>query len=632
MLKQIGFVASNEKMARIAKKMFAKYEDEVAVETGSMDLGVEIAESLIKNGAKVIISRGGIAKTIKNRLEIPVIEVPITVEDIAEAILEASTVGKAIALVGFNNLFRGLKLLNPLLKINFEQVFISDHEEIESEIIKLKNKGIDVIIGGEFQCKIAGEQQLKSVLLKSGSKAISHAYQEAKIILDTLMYERRKMEEIRAILDYTRAGYVAINQKGEITLINPAALQLIPHYNNEPFGKPLQEVYPSLASLIDVLSTGKERFQDIISIGPTNVLCDQIALMPDKEVIGAVAIFQDIDVVQKAEHKIRKNFLSKGWHASYTLNDIKGESTAIIKSIQSAQIFSSTDSAVLITGESGVGKELFAQGIHNMSNRKHGPFVGVNCASLPESILESELFGYQEGAFTGAKKSGKPGLFEIAHCGTIFLDEISEIPLLLQGRLLRVLQEKEVMRLGSDKVIPIDTRIIAASNRNLATLVAEKKFREDLYFRLNVLRLHVPPLRERKEDIYKLAIYFLEKSMRNNKIIFTKPAIETLCNYLWPGNIRELQNLMERISIMSVLDAVVSENYVKNLLIENEPLLASFANETFLSKQKIHISKEEIVESLRISAGNKERSARLLGIHRSTLWRWLKKYQIDLNV
>lgn len=632
MLKQIGFVAPNEKMAIIAKRIFAKYGDEVLVETGSIDIGVEVAESLIKNGVKVVISRGGIAQLIRKRLKIPVIEVPITVEDIAEAILEASTAGKAIALVGFNNLFRGLKLLNPLLKINFEQVFIRSHEEIESEIIKLKQKGIDVIIGGEYQCKIADEQQLKSVLLKSGSKAIYHAYQEAKAILDTMMYERQKTEEIRAILDYTRAGYVAINKKGEITLINPAALKLNPYSNGEVLGKPLQEVYPGLMSLMDVVSSGREHFQEIISIGTANVLCDQIPLLSDQEVIGAVAVFQDIDAVQEAEHKIRNNFLAKGWYADYRLNDIKGESPAIRKSIQFAKMFSGTDSTVLITGESGVGKELFAQGIHNMSKRKNGPFVGVNCASLPESILESELFGYQEGAFTGAKKSGKPGLFEIAHNGTIFLDEISEIPLTLQGRLLRVLQEKRVMRLGSDKIIPIDTRIIAASNRNLATLVAEKKLREDLYFRLNVLRLHIPPLRERKEDIFPLASYFLEKSIKDKEIVFTESAIEALCEYVWPGNIRELRNLIERVAIMSVLEPVVSEKDIQNFLKENEPLLTCSTNNSFFSKPKINITKEEIAKSMRIAAGNKEQAARILGIHRSTLWRWLKRHQIDVDL
>ncbi|SDF21569.1 sigma 54-interacting transcriptional regulator [Sporomusa acidovorans] len=624
-MKQIGYVAPNSEMVEIAVTIFKQYGDDVAIEVSGSDLGIQSARLLIQQGAKVIISRGGAALSISNNLQIPVVEIPITFEDIADAILRASGLGGSIAVIGFENLLNGLAVLNPLLKIDIEQVYIHDQREIREKIVQLKQKGIDVIIGGKLQCQVAAEYNMKFVLLQSGPKAICQAYLEAKNLLDTLLKERQRAEEVRAILDHTRDGYVAIDKQGKITLANRAVLQWLP-YHNGYLKKSVQDVFPGLENLTDVLLTGKEYLHDITALGSTNVLYNRIPIILDKEVVGAVATLQNISSIQEAESKIRNNFFAKGWYASYSLADIKGESPLIKTTIDCAKKFSATDSTLLITGESGVGKEMFAQGIHNASNRKNGPFVGVNCASLPEGILESELFGYNEGAFTGARKTGKPGLFELAHHGTIFLDEISEIPLVLQGRLLRVLQEKKVIRLGSSKVIPVDIRIIAASNRDLALLAAQNKFRKDLFFRLNVLRLNIPPLRERPEDIPALALGFLEKNFIDNKPALSQSAADALRNYSWPGNIRELQNLMERLSITLSPVTTIDAGDIKNLLKENEPLTPN--RHPPVNEQKTTISREQIIETLTLAGGSKEKAAAMLGVHRSTLWRWQKKYML----
>lgn len=626
-MKQIGYVAPNIEMVEIAANIFKEYGDHVAIETISSDMGIQSAKKLVQQGAKVIISRGGAAIAIKNSLHFPVVEIPITFEDVAVAISQATAIGRSIAIIGFNNLLNGLELLNPLLRIDLEQVYIYDQSEIEAHVVRMKQKGVDVIIGGRMQCRVANEHNVKSVLLKSGAKAISQAYQEAKNLLDNLLKERQRAEELRAILDYTRDGYVAIDKQGKITLTNRAALNWTSYHSN-PQEKPVQEVFPGLENLADVLLSGKEYLHDITSIGSTNVLYNRIPIVLDKEVVGAVATMQDISSVQEAESKIRDNFFAKGWYANYSLADIKGESTTIKSTIEYARKFSATDSTILITGESGVGKEVFAQGIHNASRRRNGPFVGVNCAALPEGILESELFGYTEGAFTGARKLGKPGLFELAHHGTIFLDEISEIPITLQGRLLRVLQEKKVIRLGSSKVIPIDIRIIAASNRDLALLAAQNKFRKDLFFRLNVLRLNIPPLRERREDIPILATRFLERNSNGNKITLNESAANILSNYPWPGNIRELQNLMERLAITIPPNTSIDTRDIQTLLKENEPLFQGSYQNPYLAEEKEDISREKILEAIRLAGGSKEKAAVMLGVHRSTLWRWLKKCTI----
>jgi len=289
-----------------------------------------------------------------------------------------------------------------------------------------------------------------------------------------------------------------------------------------------------------------------------------------------------------------------------------------------AEKYAAADSTLLVQGESGTGKEMIAQGIHIASQRKGGPFVAVNCAALPESLLESELFGYEEGSFTGARKGGKAGLFEMAHKGTIFLDEIGELPLLLQARLLRVLQEREVMRIGGSKMIPVDVRIIAATNRNLIQLIHEGDFREDLYFRLAVLVLKVPSLRERLEDIPCLVESFLKEWRKAGNIQVTEEDIRRLQTYSWPGNIRELKNLLERALVLTE-DGEPLQLFNSDVWISAEH--PSRANKDHPSDQNIS---EEEIEDLRIKRilaeedGHIGKAASRLGIHRSTLWRKLK--------
>lgn len=286
----------------------------------------------------------------------------------------------------------------------------------------------------------------------------------------------------------------------------------------------------------------------------------------------------------------------------------------------------------LIQGETGTGKELFAQSIHNASGRKDKPFVAVNCAALPENLLESELFGYVEGAFTGARKGGKTGLFELAHEGTIFLDEISEMSMSIQARFLRVIQEKEVVRLGDDKIIPVNIRVIGATNRDLLRQVEEMKFREDLYYRLCVLTLEIPPLRMRKEDIHNLVDYFLVgKSKELN--IKTKgidhDAMARLLLYDWPGNIRQLENLVERCVVLSRDKEISIE--VMDEAISGIPQLGREADHQYVEHENDgkkgvlkQIEKDTIMNVLEETGGNKTLAAEKLGISVTTLWRKLK--------
>ena len=348
--------------------------------------------------------------------------------------------------------------------------------------------------------------------------------------------------------------------------------------------------------------------------------------------IGMVSTYQDITKIQKLEGQIRQKLSRRGLVGKYTFDDIRTTNARMITQKAIAKLYAASDSAVLIQGESGTGKELFASSIHAASGYASGPYVTVNCAAIPENRLESELFGYAPGAFTGALREGKQGLFELALNGTIFLDEIGEMPKSLQSRLLRVLQEKEVMRIGDSRIIPINCRIISATNRNLEELVRKGEFREDLFYRLNPLTIKIPPLRERGDDVVMLFTYFLaEAGVPENSgamRVLVREWRDYLMKYTWPGNIRELQNFCSRVFL---LDSAARERP------EVRELLSQILREmpdTAAGMETLHLEpnlplKEAMEEAeiqyidrtLERNDGNTSVTAEKLGISRTTLWR-----------
>ncbi len=329
---------------------------------------------------------------------------------------------------------------------------------------------------------------------------------------------------------------------------------------------------------------------------------------------------------ERKQWEEEKKILTRELQEKYSLHGILGKSKAIRDLIELIEKVAKTDSTVLILGESGTGKSLVAKTIHYESKRREAPFITVNCASIPENLLEAELFGYEKGAFTGAYSS-KKGKFELANGGTIFLDEIGDMPLSLQAKLLRVLQDKEIEPLGSEKTVKVDVRIIAATNRDLKKLVEEGKFREDLYYRLNVIPIYIPPLRERKEDVPLLIEYYLEEFNRKygKRVRITKRAMKLLLEYDWPGNVRELANLMERLVILN--DEEVREDslpaYMRSVTRDHEAGdLPSLIEKT---------EREKIIEALEKTGYVKSRAAKLLGYTLRQLDYRIKKYRIEIK-
>jgi transcriptional regulator with PAS, ATPase and Fis domain len=360
-----------------------------------------------------------------------------------------------------------------------------------------------------------------------------------------------------------------------------------------------------------------------------HILLDYVPIEANGERTGTLIVGRSISKLQQAERKIRHELYLKGHVARYSFPDIVTEDEDFQAVVNRAKSFSNSGSTLLIVGETGTGKEIFAQSIHNEKFGSERPFVAINCATLPEPLLESELFGYASGAFTGARREGKKGLFELAHGGTLLLDEVSELPFNLQSRLLRVIEEREVQPIGDDRVIPIDVRIIATTNRNLTKEVKEKRFRGDLFYRLNVLQLSVPPLRERGNDAFVLFKHFLLRinPKCQKRYLFHQEVERLIVDYPWPGNIRELRNLVERL-------ANLTDNFNRNLRdipkwIREELKKPDEFEETKLNLNTNDLNLKELeqkwIKKICESAPLKKTElAKRLGISRTTLWKKTK--------
>ena len=397
---------------------------------------------------------------------------------------------------------------------------------------------------------------------------------------DLMITKTRKLESRFNILtEILDVGIIGINEKLEIFSSNKNSEIITGLPKKFLLGKRCSELLPNIP-FSECIKTKKKLEAKVIKINKENINIDIIPVIREEECIGAFAILQKFNDAENRQNKLRTQLIKTGYQAKYTFQDIIGESESITKIKKMLMKMSKKELPILLIGETGTGKELFAHAIHNASNRKDGPFLAINCAAMPDNLLESELFGYEEGAFTGAKKGGKIGLFEFAHNGTLFLDEVECMSTSLQVKLLRVLQEHEIMKIGGNKIININVRIIAATNEPLENKIKSGTFRKDLYYRLNTLPVLIPPLRDRDNDIFLLIENFKKKI--NAHFIFSEKVKFILKNYSWEGNIRELYNWIEYF------------NFTENSLIKQEDLPPTYNfNKTLNEKSKKFISTNE---------------------------------------
>lgn len=473
-----------------------------------------------------------------------------------------------------------------------------------------------------------------------------HLYREKELRLEQQALNKTH-NELSNIFDTITDGVLVLGLDGCITHINPAARQIIGQTDDQKIiGMHIVDLFCGKApNTLKLLNTGKA-FRDIEILleslyGPIHATCSgKPIISQDQEVLGATLIVRPIAQVQKLVNRFT------GAQANFTFSSIIGEDKTLKRAVKLAMAAGNNMSNVLLQAESGTGKEVFAQAIHNASRRRNGPFVAINCAAMPRELVGSELFGYAEGAFTGARRGGRPGKFELANQGTLLLDEIGDMPLEQQAILLRALQEKTIMRIGGDILRPIDVRIIAATNQNLLELVEQGHFRADLYYRLNVVQIWIPPLRERGDDIRLLLKHFFAEMSPNvgKTIRGWDPEVEScLQHYAWPGNIRQLQNVVERILLLVEDDWISMEHLPREIVMSSQfrtPGLREVSGpKTALSRPvssrmarklvAIEQEKVAIIDALDRNAGNISRTASQLGVSRSTLYRKMTDYMID---
>lgn len=633
-MNRICFIAPYDEIFELAQQVKQELSLDFMIKKGNLEEGIKPAIEAEKQGAQAIISRGGTASFIKQNVDIPVTEIRVTGYDILKSLYPYRNTTSTIGVVGYRNVVDGCLTVAKILNIPIKEIILSNEEEkidwnsIQQEVSQLiKDYNINTLIGDTTIISRLPSLNININLITSGKEAIMQTIEESSNILQVRDAEKEKSKKFEAVLDFVNDGVIATDESGIITVINPVAENIFSVKREEAIGSPIKDIIPN-TRVMDVLHSKNADIQKLQEVSGSYIMTHRIPIVVNDLVKGVVATFQDISDIQGAEQKIRQNLHAKGFITRYHFKDLLTKNPKMKKLIHVAKGFAKTDATILIEGESGTGKEMLSQSIHNLSKRKDNPFVAINCAALPANLLESELFGYVEGAFTGARKGGKPGLFELAHNGTIFLDEIGEMDKGLQARLLRVLEEKQVMRIGSDKVIPIDIRIIAATNANLKNQIKQGKFRMDLYYRLNVLRLQTIPLRERKEDIGYLTKYFTR--MINNKYgrqmeRLSPDVIKLLSQYSWPGNIRELKNIVERLILSTTKDYITLED--AEFLIEeitNDSTLIQEENSPNLLKGTMDdIKRKIILKVLEEENYNKSRTAKRLGIDRSTVQKYL---------
>jgi len=633
-------------MANLFSEVCHEFNKEITIKIGDLEEGVQQAKELEKQGIDVIISRGGTAIAIEKELsDIPVVRIQISGFDIIRAIHKIRKATDKIAIIGFYPFTYGIEGLGRILDIEIKELTLEEswHGEffnIQKKIEEVKRENFNCVIGDNVSVEVAKKLGMNGILIESGKEALIQSILEAERVAKIKKTELEKTKRFKSIIDFAYEGIITIDQNGTIDNFNPQAEKIFNKKAYKVIGEKINKIFPD-KNILEIFKTNQNIEGKIFTIGDTRIVANIIPIKINNEVVRHVITFQEASQIQKVEQKLRRRLYLKGNIADNNFQDIIGQSTIIGNMKEEAKKFADVDSPVLIYGETGTGKELFAQAIHNHSHRKKQPFVAFNCAALPDNILESELFGYVEGAFTGAKRGGKMGLFEQAHEGTIFLDEIGEISKNTQVRLLRVLQEQKIRRLGDDRVIPVDVRIITSTNKDLNKLVNENKFREDLYYRINVLNLVLPNLNQRKSDIPLLVDYFIKKykyKFRKSIEGISDESMKLLKDFDWPGNIRQLENVIERL-VISVDSDFIHVNLVKKVLslIDNNEKgkLIIYDTETKnniknpnvfevpLNENLENIEKFIIKKMIEKEKGNKTLVARKLGIGRSTLWRKL---------
>jgi transcriptional regulator with PAS, ATPase and Fis domain len=634
----IGILSPFREYTRIALEAAEEVGIEVDVrEEPLLRKAVEIAREWERDGSiEVIIARSPAANGIgRANIQLPVITVDVDNFNLVETIYRSYLSGaRKFAVVDWANRQPPFKydLIEKMFNISIHPFLLNKEIEVDQKVHEAKRIEPDVLIcTWLYIFETAISAGLRVELVHCGLESLKEAIKQAAHTASVRRYDKKEKLKLATIINNVNDGILVVDDSCQVLLSNFAAAkivqlapeQLIGHNIGQlPPGNPMHKIY----------GENTECNNELLDVQGSHLVVTRKQMQVAGLATDTVITFQPVERIRKIEEGIRKELYAKRLIARFGFQDIVGNSAIMLQKISEAKRYALSNGVILINGESGTGKELFAHGIHLESRRRKGPFVAVNCATIPNTLIESELFGYEEGAFTGAKKGGKQGLFELAHGGTIFLDEIGELRLDIQARLLRVLQEREIMRVGGNRLLPIDVRVICATNRNLEAEVKHRRFRQDLFYRLNVLNIEIPPLRDRLEDIPLLFTHFLNKAAETALMSCPAPAakaIDELKNYDWPGNVRELQNFAERYIALGETDikkAATFRTLFAKLQAKSRQHPPDGQAEIKIKVGTLEEMERQIIpQAQKVIHGGKVELAKVLGVSRQTLWKKLKE-------
>ncbi len=609
-------VKGNEKrIEKVARKLSIDCE---AMYCESNHAAIEWAKKYLSQGYGTIISRGGMAKAISKELQINVVSIPVRYADVAECVDRAKAIGSHIGILINSEVGHLVSTINKEEDISIMELSVPPTGNCVDTLLEARDRyGIDVIVGGVRPCALATSLDIRNCVIESGEDSIRFA------LLNAVSRNRQLLTHIPAscsfsgIMDDFPVGIIISDMNGIIMFANARARHITGYSDLAP-GLPVQSAFPEL---------GLYKLQNRENlIQPIKLNGNPVFQWSHVSENGIITVIDRLDVLRR----FYGNFPSKDSKQAmdfYHFSDFDTVDSRMREILRRAEVAASVDSTVLITGETGVGKEILAQSIHSAGTRAMKPFFAVNCAAVPDTILESELFGYEEGAFTGARRGGKKGYFELAEGGTLFLDEIGELSPKMQAKLLRVLQEKEIIRVGGETVIPVDVRVIAATLVDLAEKRKDGSFRPDLYYRLNVIRLSVPPLRERICDI-RVLVQKLSASIADRlnlpRIHIEESFFPFFEDYGWPGNVRELENIIERLTIMN-RKSPISIHDIESCFYELKAIENPAAEPGTLVIRPLQEIEDEYIEKVLIhNGGDRKLTCEQLGISTTTLWRRLQ--------
>lgn len=633
------------RIARVFERVAEGFEHQARIThlSASFDSAVDAVLALhARTPIDALVLAGASGAWIRARVEIPAAMVEVRGFDLLGALARARALSPPktkVALVTFGAPSAQVAQFEAQFGAGIAQFSYHGPQDASACVQTLQAAGIGAVVAPGLVADLAQEAGMASVLLHSDA-AVQQAFNEALLLARQRLAERTRHQRLETILSQLQDGVVAVDCQQRIAALNPAMAALLGAPAAQLHGRALGSVAPQL-DMAHTL-TYQESSEAVVQLAARTQVVRRAPIVENGQLTGALLVCRDPHTIHSAERHLRANQRQRQRGAGgvrWCIDDFLGDSPAVQRLRTLALQCAASDATVLILGESGTGKELLAQGIHRASRRAQQPFLAVNCAALGESLLESELFGYEEGAFTGARRGGKTGLIEAAHTGTLFLDEIGDMPLALQSRLLRVLQEREVLRVGATTPVPVDVRVIAATHADLGAQVENKLFRRDLYYRLAVLRLHTPALRERSaDDVAQLAGALLQRHLP--ALPADAPAaVHTLLaavlqraeRYAWPGNVRELENWVERVlachaslcDAQGVLDAV--------RLQELFPECATPQSALALRDTRHQAEQQRLREVLASVGGDQRQACAILGISRATLWRRMKANRMAMD-